>query len=371
LKIDLDSNITQPGEENTFQIEAHANSFVALLAVDRKSTLMKSENDINRKRIREAINSMTFSNIFNLNYSRDVSAYRTDDFYNLLADSNAYIMTDARDNKVECIASDSRLTGFGEHDYNRDSAFEPEDEDIQSDGYVDPETSNFSKTNKISDTWIFKSFKVDGSGQYILTEKVPEAFTSYTITGFSIHPEHGLGILSKSITLDAFKQFFVELNVPQSIVMGETLKVEVFVYNYMGRDLNVPVTLLDGDFQIESSCNSASSDKFTRSVQAPKSTVTPVYFYIKPRSIGHLKIGINVKMANVNENASKFILVEDTKVEKINNQAKLIDLRTRRYDGRYFDMKIDETLEKGSVHAEVTIIGNIMGPALQNIEKLM
>jgi len=47
--------------------------------------------------------------------------------------------------------------------------------------------------------------------------------------------------------LEAFKPFFVSLNLPYSVVRGEQLALQANVFNYMDTDLDVLVTLKQSD----------------------------------------------------------------------------------------------------------------------------
>ena len=61
---------------------------------------------------------------------------------------------------------------------------------------------------------------------------VPDTITTWSIDFIALSKKHGLGV-SKPALLRAFKDFFVEMTLPYSVIRGEQLRVPVTVYNYM------------------------------------------------------------------------------------------------------------------------------------------
>jgi hypothetical protein len=74
------------------------------------------------------------------------------------------------------------------------------------------------------ETWIFKELE---SGQTEILEMVPDTITSWIINAFQISPMDGLGLSQSSTKLTVFRPFFIVLNVPYSVVKGESFFLKV------------------------------------------------------------------------------------------------------------------------------------------------
>jgi hypothetical protein len=72
------------------------------------------------------------------------------------------------------------------------------------------------------------------------------------VSGFSLNPSKGLGILPKPLILSTFKPFFIDTNLPKSAKMGDVIPIQVAVHNYLDQSTRVTVELDDtnNDFDI-------------------------------------------------------------------------------------------------------------------------
>lgn len=80
-------------------------------------------------------------------------------------------------------------------------------------------------------------------GKTSIRKRVPESLTTWTITGFSLDPLRGLGLISSPRKLKISKEFVVTLDLPYSIQRGEILAVPVVVYNHRDRDITAEITI--------------------------------------------------------------------------------------------------------------------------------
>ncbi len=102
--------------------------------------------------------------------------------------------------------------------------------------------------NDLPATWLFLNATTDSEGRASLPVEAPElANSSWIISGFSLHERHGLGISEEMQTLDVFSPFSVKVDLPHSVKMGETVAVQMAVYNYLEKEIKVEVTLENPD----------------------------------------------------------------------------------------------------------------------------
>lgn len=358
----MPSNPIEPGEIASITLTTNPESFVALLAVDQKVSILNTGNDIDLDQIADASNSFYFHNVFNESAGESI--------YSLLGKSNAFLLTNANGGKPSC--SSSRFGGD-----NDKSKF------VSEDGFMSDQPWNGQENEKIatkiSETWIFESIKIGSSGQQVIKRTVPESFTSYVITAFSMNPIVGLGIAQQKV-LSISKDFFVEFDLPREISVGDVLKVRIFVYIFMknSRIADAQITLTNkGDFELlelgnsRQSCSYMPSTQSSKRVKLTQDGATEVSFYIRPISEGFLNLKVSATSQNLQDVATKQIDVKFQGFSQGKSSVKLLDLRTRKFDGFYFDMTIEEDAIKSSVQTEGSVVGDLMGAALENADKLL
>jgi len=69
------------------------------------------------------------------------------------------------------------------------------------------------------------------------------ANTSWTITGFSLDELYGMGITQEAGYLEVFQPFYVRVDVPYLVRRGESVAIQMVVYNYLNREIRAVVTL--------------------------------------------------------------------------------------------------------------------------------
>lgn len=71
------------------------------------------------------------------------------------------------------------------------------------------------------------------------------------LTGFSLDPLLGLGLVNSPRKLKVSSPFTVNVDLPYSVQRGETISIPVVVYNYQDRDINAEVTLHNTEQKFE------------------------------------------------------------------------------------------------------------------------
>ena len=69
------------------------------------------------------------------------------------------------------------------------------------------------------------------------------ANSSWTISGFSLDELYGMGITQDVSVLEIFQPFYVRVDVPYLVRRGETVAIQMVVYNYLTREISSDVTL--------------------------------------------------------------------------------------------------------------------------------
>lgn len=161
--------------------------------------------------------------------------------------------------------------------------------------------------------------------------------------------------------------FFVTTNLPYSIKRGEKIAVEAIVFNYMSNDLtDVTVTL-----QSSSEFKFIDQNKKSQKITAKANTGTSVKFFIEATKIGFIILNIDAISSIAGDKIQKILIVESEGIIEYVNEAILIDLRSSKSFKSSVDVKIPSYAIKDSVRIEASVIGDLLGPTLDNLDKLM
>ena len=106
------------------------------------------------------------------------------------------------------------------------------------------------RTN-FQESWLWKNVSIGRSGSRKLIEVVPDTTTSWYLTGFSIDPVYGLGIIKKPIQFTTVQPFYIVENLPYSIKRGEAVVLQFTLFNNLGAEYIADVTLYNVANQTE------------------------------------------------------------------------------------------------------------------------
>lgn len=240
------------------------------------------------------------------------------------------------------------------------------------------------------ETFIFKDVNAYdfNDNQYSLATQSPHSITSFTVNAFTFHPEHGLG-LSNEASFTVMQEFFIKLFLPYSIHVGETLKIEAAVYNFIKRDayeINVDVTMKmeklnnEGKFEFvklvpdEKNCKVVSlyTESVTKAITIKENTGESSSFYIRATEAGRVKIRIEASTKEYKDAIIKELIIQHAGMSETINSAYFVDLsNSNQHDSNEFQCHIGHNYVKNSLHMSATVYGNLLGQALVNTENLI
>lgn len=110
-------------------------------------------------------------------------------------------------------------------------------------------------------------------------------------------------------------------------------------------------------------------------IKVGKNSGSPAHFFIKAKKSGPMKVKIRAEVSKngrvmIYDEVERTLKVEHEGLTEYSNQPILIDLRGKEADNFVFQPNI-ETEFKNSIRNHVSLVGNMMGPAIMNTEKLM
>ncbi|NWV43934.1 A2ML1 protein, partial [Grantiella picta] len=226
------------------------------------------------------------------------------------------------------------------------------------------------------ETWLWDLVPVGEGGSAEMTVTVPDAITDWEAGMFCMAPQ-GLG-LSPAVTLTAFQPFFVELALPYAVVRHETFTLRASVFNYLRQCLRVQVTLAQS---AELEVSPGAGDTYRRCVCADEAKT--FQWGVRATSLGEVNITVSTEALSSSEPCGnelplvpaqgrvdtviKPLLVQPGGILVEKAQSSLLCQE----GAEEVSLEIPANILESSQRAHVTVMGDILGNALQNLDHLL
>ncbi|XP_010179777.1 PREDICTED: alpha-2-macroglobulin-like protein 1 [Mesitornis unicolor] len=244
-----------------------------------------------------------------------------------------------------------------------------------------PISSAEEKVHKHSPkTWIWDLYSVGPGGSKNVTVTVPNTITEWK-AGMFCTGRKGFGI-APITSLLVFKPFLVELAVPSSVIQGETFILKATVFNHLQRCMKIQVTLEEfAELQLKpcedcvySSCLCANEAKtFQWTVTAEQLGLMNITLRTEAVATEELcgKEIPFVPNQGQKDVITKALLVrpEGVLVEKAHSS--ILCPKTGNPAQESVSLVLPVNVVEGSVQATISVTGDLMGTALQNLDHLV
>ncbi|XP_055082249.1 alpha-2-macroglobulin-like protein 1 isoform X1 [Periophthalmus magnuspinnatus] len=90
------------------------------------------------------------------------------------------------------------------------------------------------------ETWIWNLVEIGPSGKVDMAVKIPDTITTWVTEAFCLSPQ-GFGLAPRK-EFTVFQPFFLQLSLPYSIIRGESFQLKATVFNYLTSCMMVAVT---------------------------------------------------------------------------------------------------------------------------------
>ncbi|NXP58503.1 A2ML1 protein, partial [Chloropsis cyanopogon] len=212
------------------------------------------------------------------------------------------------------------------------------------------------------ETWIWDLISVGDDGQASLQAAVPDTITEWNANTFCV-ADTGFGF-SPLTSLRIFQPFFVDVSLPYSVIQGETFSLKATVFNYLKDCIQVHTALTETpELKVDacpscqfSSCLCANEAKTfvwnvtaTRLDKLAKAGLLPFLSSLSELLFLHLQPGGVLQEKTQNA----FLCPADNTVSE------------------EFSLTLPAEVLEGSARVTFSVIGDIMGPALQNLDQLL
>ncbi|XP_032203069.1 alpha-2-macroglobulin-like protein 1 isoform X1 [Mustela erminea] len=230
------------------------------------------------------------------------------------------------------------------------------------------------------ETWLWDLFPIGDSGKEAIHVTVPDTITEWKAMTFCTSQSRGFG-LSSTVGLTAFKPFFVELTLPYSVVRGESFRLTATIFNYLKDCIRVQTNLGTSDkYQVQSWTDSQGSSCLC--ADEAKS----YHWNITAIKLGHVNFTITTKILDSNELCGgqkgfvpakgqsdtliKPVLVKPEGVLVEKTYSSLLCPKGQ-VASESISLELPADVVPDSSKAYVTVLGDIMGTALQNLDNLV
>jgi CD109 antigen len=297
----------KPGASVTIKAETQPNSLVAILGGDIALTFLGIGNLISDGYLEEKL-------------SFDIQGYnfKLGDKHGVFGKTNGFIISPTTQKKHTC-------TKFEKDVLKADFVGRlGSDFDVPSSDSILLEKTSVIRKN-FPEIWIYDVQKTS-SGEITLNEIVPDSITDFMISGFAVNKNKGFAVARRQ-KVSVFKDFFIKLEKPYSIQYGETVDIQVIVYNYMDSSGDATITLNNRKDQYTFVSGDTTSQSLTTFVTSQGTS--SVTFTIQPKVSGKVFLNIDGKLKGAKDEIEDFILVESVGISKYITYSAVVDLSER------------------------------------------
>ncbi|XP_036070459.1 alpha-2-macroglobulin-like protein 1 [Oryzias melastigma] len=230
------------------------------------------------------------------------------------------------------------------------------------------------------ETWIWDLVSVGSSGSTSLQKTVPDTITKWAAGAFCVSPA-GFGV-APNVGLTAFQPFFVSLTLPYSVVRGEVFTLKATVFNYLPKCIMVKVTLANSDQFTFKNCDGCVYSSVCLCAEESKT----FSWIVTPTALGDVSLKVSAEAERSNKRCGNEkvtvptegridtvitnLLVEAEGVPQMISHNALL-CPAKRPVSKKISLELPEKFVTGSERASVSVLGDLMGRAMKNLDKLL
>lgn len=380
VSIDTSVKETKPGGLVNVTVDTKPNALVGLLGVDQSVLLLKSGNDITRDEViteLETYDGGKKRRWYNPFYRKKRSSLwaGSSTTYEVFDDSGVVVLTNG------LIYRQIQIVMYRSHHPLSDdlgSMDEVVHDAVGSIMYKNGKGSMPRVRKHFPETWLWTLNSAGNNGKMSIASKVPDTITSWVISAFAMDTVTGLGIATENAKVTVFRQFFIKLNLPYSVIRGESMYVEAIIFNYNKKPVKAEVTLDNsrGEFEFAATGNEVepqAKHSKTKTIKVPAEDGASAMFLITPKKLGYIELKVTAIAPNAGDTVVRKLLVKAEGAPQYYNQAVLVDLRnpSSKQIRRSITVPIPEDAVEGSQSVMISAIGDLLGPTVNNLHQLL
>ncbi|NWI40320.1 OVOS protein, partial [Picathartes gymnocephalus] len=388
----------RPGSKVGLHVEAAANSYCALRAI--QSVLLQSGQELSAESVYYHLGGGDLYGYYykglNLEdgrpqectppktifsdglYFEPVNVSRDGDVYRIFRDMGLKVFTNSVLRKpVLCNEDRSDTENYPSHYYDANLKGSGKRRFIlylQSHGVVSTVRKFFPET------WIWELVNTDSRGEVDVSYTIPDSITEWKASAFCVQDDVGFGI-SSPVSLAAFQPFFVDPTLPYSVTRGEKFNLIANVFNFLNKCVQISAILAQSS-DYEAEILSSGGNTATVCANERKTYI----WAVSPQKLGEVEFVITAEAklstrgtGNSTSPEEKTIyrdtlfqtlLVEPEGIKKELTQSSLVCAKGKTISEQV-SLSLPRNLVQGSARAYFSVIGDILGTALRNLDNLL
>ncbi|NWI86203.1 OVOS protein, partial [Pitta sordida] len=378
-----------PGSKVGLHLEAAANSYCALRAIQsvlHSGRELSAEsvyyqlggrdlygyyyNGLNLEDDKPKECTPTKTIFFDGLYFEPVNVSRDGDVYSIFKDMGLKVFTNSALRKpVLCNEEESDEEDYPHHydAHINSKAKEGELETLAG--------GSFNSVRKFfPETWIWDLVHTNSKGKVDVIYTIPDTITEWKASAFCVQDDDGFGITS-SVSLTGFQPFFVDLTLPYSVIRGEKINLIANVFNYLNKCIQISAILAkSSDYEAE--ILSPEGNTATLCANERKTYI----WAVSPHKLGEVKFVITAEAkpnTRGTENSTfpeeepiyRDTLIQTLLVEEW-TQSSLVCAKGTKIS-ELVSLSLPRNLVHGSARAYFSVIGDILGTAMRNLNNLL
>ncbi|XP_050079852.1 CD109 antigen-like [Anopheles maculipalpis] len=236
-----------------------------------------------------------------------------------------------------------------------------------------PITKLVSYRTNFLESWLWQNVTIGRSGTKRMIEIVPDTTTSWYLTGFSIDPVYGLGIIKQPIQFTTVQPFYIVENLPYSIKRGEAVVLQFTLFNNLGGEYIADVTLYNVANQTEFIGRPLEDLSYTKSVSVPPKVGVPVSFLVKARKLGEMAVRVkaSIMLGLETDALEKVIRVMPESLVQPRMESRFFCFDTYSNTTFLMNLDINKKADNGSKKIEFQLNPNLLTTVIKNLDNLL
>ncbi|KAJ8368236.1 hypothetical protein SKAU_G00082640 [Synaphobranchus kaupii] len=229
------------------------------------------------------------------------------------------------------------------------------------------------------ETWIWDLVPVGDSGFVKVEKTVPDTITKWVAEAICTSPV-GVGF-SPTVDLIAFQPFFVSLTLPYSVIRGEAFTLKATVFNYLSNCIMVQLSLAESTEYTARPCEGC---KYTHCLCGEESRT--FNWIVTPTDLGEVSIKVSAEALKTDDLCENEVVTvpERGRIDTV-IRTLLVEAEGTKEAISYnallcpaegpveqaISVKLPEVFVEGSAKAYVSVLGDLLGRAMKNLDKLL
>uniref|UniRef100_A0A8P4KIA3 Alpha-2-macroglobulin n=1 Tax=Dicentrarchus labrax TaxID=13489 RepID=A0A8P4KIA3_DICLA len=229
------------------------------------------------------------------------------------------------------------------------------------------------------ETWIWDLVEVGESGTKDVSLTVPDTITTWETEAFCLSPL-GFGLAPRK-EIKVFQPFFLELSLPYSIIRGEHFELKATTFNYLSSCIMVTVTPTPS---LDYTLTPLSGDQYTSCLCGNERKT--LSWTMAPSALGVMNVSVRAEaLASQASCDNEIVSVPDRGRIDVVTRSLIVKAEGTEMTKTYnwllcpkgealteeTDVQLPDNMIDGSARATLSVLGDILGRALNNLDGLL